>query len=210
MTDNDRRCLDCPVADAITATVRMLAHRGCQWEPMDPAAVDAASPWLSALVSSHTRAHHAVAVAGTGSSAFLRVTGMVGCLVVVSDTEKLSASCVKQATNRAFSVETGIRRLQLVSAVPPNAQTLRLLPSTVSVVPWTLALTYPLDHEIVPPQRRATTDDLRAAGLADLKRSLLPSIRCDDAIVRYLDLVPGDVLCIDRLDGSRYFRRVVA
>lgn len=207
MTEN-MACPGCPLVDAIAATVRMLIHRGVEWEPMDPRMVTAES-WLSALVSAHAYACHIHHTGTPPVSAFLRVGGGAR-LIVVSDTEKLPTSSMKQAANRTLLAGIGVERLQLVSAVPPNAQTIRLLPPTVSVIPWTLVLTYPLDHEIVPPQRRATTEDLRAAGLIDLKRSLLPSIRCDDAIVRYLDLVPGDVMCIDRLDGSRYFRRVIA
>lgn len=93
-----------------------------------------------------------------------------------------------------------------------------------------------LDHEIVPRQRRATHEDLYAAGVVNCKRSLFPSVRSDDAIVRYLtifvfaycqnkyicihifiypstkmlsDLVPSDIMRIDRPHGSQYFRRVI-
>ena len=39
--------------------------------------------------------------------------------------------------------------------------------------------------------------------------SVLPAIFADDAIVQYLGLVVNDIVRIDRLDGTVYFRVVI-
>jgi DNA-directed RNA polymerase subunit H (RpoH/RPB5) len=195
-------CSACPLDDASDALFRMLHHRGTAWEPMVAAAAELPAR-LTALVSPHARADHA-------HQCFLRAEEGGTRLIVLSDLEKLPTVAVKQAADPAFLAVHGFTAgMQVIAVSPPNAQTVRTLPPTVSLLAWHLILTYPLDHEIVPPQRRATTDDLAAAGLARCKRTALPSVRSDDPVVRYLDLAPGDVLRVDRRDGTLYFRRVV-
>ena len=41
------------------------------------------------------------------------------------------------------------------------------------------------------------------------RRSILPAIRADDAIIQYLGLSVNDIVRIDRLDGTVYFRVVI-
>lgn len=202
-------CCRCPVTEAIAATTRMLDHRGARWEPADPSV--AALPRIAALLSPHAREFHAA------GCVYRMADG--SALVVVTDLDRMVMGPIKQAAAPAFLAAAlgGVEQpsadapeLQLVASVPPNTQTLKLLPSNASVVPWSLVLTYPLDHEIVPPQRRATAADLRVAGLARCKPSLLPCIRSDDPVVQYLHLRAGEILRIDRQDGSLYFRHVIA
>lgn len=102
------------------------------------------------------------------------------------------------------------------SAVGPAAE-------SVSVLPWQLVLTYPLDHELVPRHRRATAEDLshlptgsvrRASGMLPALhpafrgdgRHAEPCLRTTDPIVQYLGLRAGEIVRIDRHDGSTYFR----
>lgn len=40
--------------------------------------------------------------------------------------------------------------------------------------------------------------------------AILPSLRADDPVVQYLGLSVGDVVRIDRPDGSIYYRLVIA
>ena len=78
------------------------------------------------------------------------------------------------------------------------------------IIPWNLVLMYHLDHQLVPAHRRATADDLQLLPAGALKRrSVLPAIFADDPIVQYLGLVVNDIVRIDRLDGTVYFRVVV-
>ena len=65
-------------------------------------------------------------------------------------------------------------------------------------------LTRPLDHELVPRHVRAT------AAESGVQRRCLPMLRASDPVAQYLGLRPGDVVRIDRHDGSAYFRHVVA
>lgn len=214
-------CSHCPLSDAITAAVRMLALRESgPWLPVGPDVV-AALPRIAALLSPHARECHAaecVLRAADGSA-----------LVVVTDIDRLTVGMVKHAADPASLAaalgSTGesaaaaaaappgpptLPEIELVAAAVPNTQTLKMFPANASVLPWTLALTYPLDHEIVPPHRRATAADLRDAGLTRCKPSVLPAVRSDDPVVRYLRLRVGDIVRIDRRDGSLYFRRVIA
>lgn len=98
----------------------------------------------------------------------------------------------------------GLRRMQLISehtlSIPSPFQ------NDIGVVSWAVVLLYPLDHEMVPPHRRATPEE-RAALRVPL--SMLPVLRRDDAIAQYLGLQHGDVVRIDRLDGTVYWRHVV-
>ena len=67
-------------------------------------------------------------------------------------------------------------------------------------------LLYPLDHDLVPTHRRATPEERRA--LAPVNR--LPLLCLDDPVVQYLGLRPGDVVRIERRDGTLYWRQVTA
>ena len=87
-----------------------------------------------------------------------------------------------------------------------------------TIIMWSLVMVYPLDHELVPPHRRATSDEVdillgpRKPGVGRIganKLSQLPCLRLDDAIAHYLALKPGEVVHIDRLDGSVYYRVIV-
>ena len=61
----------------------------------------------------------------------------------------------------------------------------------------------------MPPHRLATEDDLRRLPPRCTPR-ILPALRLNDPIVQYLGLRVGNVVRIDRKDGSTYFRVVVA
>lgn len=200
-------CTNYPLIDAIAASVRMLEFRGAAlWQPAGEDVT--ALPRIAALLSPHAREHH------RAGCVYRAVDG--SALVVVTDIDRLAVGPVRQAAEPAFLASTlkteggAAVELHLVAAAVPNTQTLKMLPANATVVPWTLVLTYPLDHEIVPPHRRATPADLRAAGLSRCKPGLLPAVRSDDPVVRYLHLRVGEIVRIDRQDGSLYFRRVIS
>lgn len=136
---NQNACTDCPVADAVAATLRMMEHRGTPWVPLETSV--AGESRLAALTSAHARDAH--------QRCYFRVDGGTR-LIVVTDLEKLPTSAIKQAVNPAFLASFGLTCLQLVSVSPPNAQTTRLLPSNVSVLPWSAILTYPLSCNPFP------------------------------------------------------------
>ena len=88
---------------------------------------------------------------------------------------------------------------------------------------------YPLDHALVPPHRRVPVNEVRgsrsfAQWLTEKKTkrletkylcpgkrlsAVLPSLRADDPVVQYLGLSVGDIVRIDRPDGSVYYRLVI-
>ena len=83
-------------------------------------------------------------------------------------------------------------------------------------VPWSLVLTQPLDHELVPRHRRCTRDEIASLGAqlaatraGHARLSQLPCLQCSDPIAQYLALKPGEVVRIERLDGSIYYRIIV-
>lgn len=82
---------------------------------------------------------------------------------------------------------------------------------------------YPLDHELVPEHvlpggsyyvcvkgeiRRCLSKEEVAR--QPWSRVNLPCIRRSDPIAQYLGLLSGDVVRINRLDGTVYFRQVVS
>lgn len=93
----------------------------------------------------------------------------------------------------------------------------------MGLVPWSLVLLRPLGpvpplcegahrgggdrchHQLVPLHRVATAEERRTLGSVHL----LPLLRSDDAIVRYLGLKTGEVVRIQRCDGSLYWRHIV-
>lgn len=112
---------------------------------------------------------------------------------------------------------------------------MHLLPTQrLAVLPWSLLLVHPCDHDLVPPHRRVTAAELppgllpaaTIAGDAAALRAVLPSLWADDPVARYLagavpagphggtgparpGLQPGELVRIERHDGSTYFRVVV-
>jgi DNA-directed RNA polymerase subunit H (RpoH/RPB5) len=65
---------------------------------------------------------------------------------------------------------------------------------------------FPLDHHLVPRHQKATAQDLEMLPPGTLRRrSVLPGIRADDAIVQYLGLCVNDIVRIDRLDRPSWF-----
>lgn len=191
----------CLFADATAAVERMLHHRGDVWR-VGPVGVTN-EPKIAALRREHARTMH------SGDGLFVAENGTL--LIVVGDAERLPIPTAKQISDPTFLEHcvAGARRVLMVVRCATNTQTTKLLPTNASVLPWSLVLTDPLDHEIVPQQRRANPDELRAIGIDPGRPGLLPSIHASDPVVRYLGLVPGDVVRIVRRDGSLYFRHVI-
>ena len=80
---------------------------------------------------------------------------------------------------------------------------------------------WPLDHEMVPYHRKATAEERRAV-LRNQPANVLPLLRTDDPVLRgttadprapsaaqYLGLRTGDVVHIQRPDGTVYYRLTV-
>ena len=167
------------MAAVVRATVRMLHWRGVATEALDIDDTQAQS-----------------------STAPMVVIRCVPLLVVVTEATSQQVRALLEAAG-------GDRRLQLVSRQPVNVHGHFM--QDVTVVPWSLVLTYPLDHELVPRHRKAADDDLRRIGGLRLPRGTasLPALRADDPIAQYLALAVGDVVRIDRHDGTVYYRVVV-
>ena len=140
-------------------------------------------------------------------------------VVLVCHPGRLTTSHLRDA-HRALHRLEFVTHLQLISRHPVNHHTVASASvphrqpaassASVSVLPWTAVLVRPMDHELVPPHRRATPAEraalLRTAGA--LRN--LPVLRSDDAIAQYLGLQHGEVVRIDRLDGTVYWRWVVS
>lgn len=121
-------------------------------------------------------------------------------LVYVTDLPRLSGAQVRQLGE--WLPRRGCRALVLVNRVAMAGTTT----STITVVPWSVVLMYPLDHELVPHHQRATAEErARHAPV----RAHLPVLRSDDPIAVYLGLRSPDVVRIDRRDGTVYWRQVV-
>lgn len=75
----------------------------------------------------------------------------------------------------------------------------------VALLPWNVILMFPLAHELVPSHRLATPEERRAI------RSVhaLPVLRSNDVVAQYLGFRAGDVVRIDRPDGSVYWRQIL-
>jgi DNA-directed RNA polymerase subunit H (RpoH/RPB5) len=191
-----------PLADIVDATRRMLELRRYRaWEEREVEWVAQRDPRLVPLLPrTACRDHPALFVAADE-----------GVLVLVTDAPKISMASLKQLCDRETLIDHfGVRSVLLLTKHPITTQTQNILPAHISILPWVAVLTRPLDHEIVPAHRRATADDLRQMGVARAARALLPSLRASDPIVQYLGLRIGDVVRVDRLDGSVYLRVVTA
>lgn len=194
----------CLFTDATEAVKRMLDHRGAPWRALSGSGeCPGDEPRFAALRSEHARAVH------RADGFFLAEQDTL--LVVVGDAERLAIPTAKLIADTAFleRIAPGVRRVLMVVRCTTNTQTTKLLPPNAAVLPWSLVLTDPLDHQIVPSQRRALPEELRAAGVDPRRLALLPSVRVTDPIVRYLGLSPGDVVRIVRRDASLYFRHVI-
>lgn len=130
-------------------------------------------------------------------------------LLAITDLPKLGTVQLRQAYD-ALRQSGTIRHLLLVVQNTISAHTLsnQHLPGDyrITTLPWSTVLMYPLDHEMVPKQRRATPEERSRL----LPLSTLPLLRSDDVVVQYLGLRPGDVVRIDRPDGTVYWRLVVS
>ena len=195
----------CPLAALVDAARRMLDLRGYPaWEERDAAWALERDARLAPLLprACPTAAAHPVAF----------VVPSEGLLVWLTDAPRIGMPHLRHLCDRdALAARFGARAALVLTEQPVTTQTQNTLPAHVTVLPWTAVLARPLDHEIVPPHRRATDDDLRAAGLlARAARAHLPALRASDPIVQYLGLRVGDVVRIDRHDGSVYLRLVTA
>lgn len=113
-----------------------------------------------------------------------------------------------------LTTTTNARELELVSLHPvgwqaqnpflARNQSRRNTP-VLRIISWTQVILQPLRHVLVPEQRRATAEEIQP--LRPLRN--LPSIHATDIVVMHLGLSCGDVLRIDRKDGSVYWRLVV-
>jgi DNA-directed RNA polymerase subunit H (RpoH/RPB5) len=178
--------------DTIRATVRMLWWRGLVGDVLEPEIM----PFLQTLVPNWVN----------GCSMRINETGTV---VVVTDASRITFAMLKNVLE-ALDGQMG---LLLVSrnGVATQNQNLVTHATRLHIVAWTLVLLYPLDHQLVPRHRKATVEDLKLLPRGTLRRpSCLPAIRSDDAIVQYLGLKVGDIVRIDRLDHTVYFRMVIS
>ena len=176
-----------PIEEVLRATHRMLQWRG------------------------QTGAAHA-GPTGTGFEGVFLAVAEARTLLVVTDSPRVTSQQVRQPLDAA-TADGLTARLQLVSRFPVNVHAHCM--TRVTVLSWNLLLTYPLDHDLMPPHRHATApEDLERLAQLRLPRGpawgALPALRADDPIVQYLALSVGDVMRIDRRDGTVYYRVVVS
>lgn len=206
---------DCPLGEVVAALMAMLAHRGWDGHPVDDTwGGDWAFLW-PAPCSCATAAVVATTPGGGECTdrPRLHVGLLVHCpaqstLLLVTDQSRVGMVHLRQAHDVLRRL--GVRRMQLVCRQNITTQTMHLnqsLPTDhhVSILLWSLLCMYPLDHALVPRHRLATREE--RARLTPVTQ--LPTLRADDAIAVYLGLRPGDVVRIDRPDGSTYWRHVV-
>ena len=131
-------------------------------------------------------------------------------LTLITDRWRISTAQLRSALE-APSFATGrATEMELVSRHPVGWQAQNPFGAqgtTVRVLLWTQVFLQPLGHVMVPRQRAATVDE--RAAFTPAQRKKLPLIRANDAVVVYLGLAPGDLLRVDRSDGSVYWRVVV-
>jgi DNA-directed RNA polymerase subunit H (RpoH/RPB5) len=187
-----------PLQEAILATHRMLECRSSEWTVVDEEW--GKDPSLKLLLPSLEMRPESVMMLVSAQS----------MLVVVTDALRIGMPQLKSAME---ALETkGVHRLHIVSAnhLMTQLQNIQAFRDRFRVISWQLILTYPLDHQLVPKHRFATPEDLKMLPQGALKRrSILPAIRADDAIIQYLGLSVNDIVRIDRLDGTVYFRVVI-
>lgn len=186
---------DCTLHEVYRAMLRMIEHRGWAWEPRGEA-------WGDRF------AFVAMRPPCGGDWLPIVLCPEVSTLLVVTEQPKIGMSHLRQGYEALRAL--GVRRLHLVTRHPITTQTLHLNQSlppdhTIALLPWSLVLVYPLDHELVPRHRRATAEE--RARLHPVHQ--LPALRVDDPVARYLGVDPGEVLRIDRPDGTVYWRLTV-
>jgi DNA-directed RNA polymerase subunit H (RpoH/RPB5) len=148
--------------------------------------------------------------------------------IVTTERLKLGAAHLRQIHSLIVSatLQPIISHLSIISRYTLSLPSQRLQGESndvqVTIIPWSLLMTYPLDHTMVPTHRRASPDEVcRLLGCSnggtshhhrkatERKANLLPCLRTDDPIAQYLGLETGEIVRIDRLDGSVYYRVIV-
>ena len=148
--------------------------------------------------------------------------------VITTERHKLGAAHLRQIQMLVSpaTIQPTVSRLTLVTrhtlSMPSQKMQDGVTHVHLTILPWSLLMTYPLDHTLVPPHRPASPDEVcRLLGCPNVgtphhhrkaterKNQLLPCLRMDDPIARYLGMMPGEIVRIDRLDGSIYYRVIV-
>ena len=190
-----------PLAEVVAATHHMLHWRGVAADEIEHAAF---APFQG------------VTLRAAAARTVLIVTGV----------PRITSQHVRGAIEAMLPGE----QLQLVAKHSVNLHSHFL--ARVSIVPWypagffvaarggkkkacrapSLVLTYPLNHDLVPRHQRASPADLQQLAQLRLPRPgvTLPALRVDDPIAEYLALSVGDIVRIDRLDGTTYYRIIVS
>ena len=138
--------------------------------------------------------------------------------IVIADIAKLNTNQLRRLHDSIGTLPDPVSAMQVVTQSPLPVLTQSHSWSTVPTrtLPWSLVLTQPLDHDLVPRHRRCTPDEITALGMqlpatraGHARLSHLPCLQSNDPIAQYLALNPGEVVHIERLDGSVYYRIVV-
>ena len=143
--------------------------------------------------------------------------------IVIADIAKLNTTQLRRLHDSVMggTLPDPISVIQIVSRCPLPILTQAHGWSTIptSILLWSLVLTHPLDHELVPCHRRCTPDEISSLGVRpsehttttrpEIRLSQLPCLHSNDPIAQYLALKPGEVVRIERLDGSIYYRIIV-
>lgn len=199
----------CPDAAIVAATLRMATH----WRGLTPL-VPRSHDWGSTEPSLHTLSGGHPTSTECACHPRLWHAPATAELFVICSLARVSTAMLKGAVE--VLERLGLRRIHLVTRHGVPAQALNMLPSAarlgelLAVVSWTLVLSQPLDHVLVPrhsPVTPAETGVLRTNSSA---AAVLPLLRADDPIVQYLGLRAGDVVRVDRHDNTPYFRLVVS
>lgn len=210
-------------AQVVSATERMLWWRRVQWNPADACYYD--EPVLQPLLPGHSPCLYVAGGAFVFHASPLWVPEEA-MLVLVTGRLCVSRSgrnMQPQGPSHASAYPNSSPSSNSLSVMDSNAcwwfldrspfcnedrfqhslcaqnQNVALFGDRLHILPWHLVVTFPLDHQLVPPQRRATATDLvrwcarshntdgEALPPGCLKqRSILPAVRQDDPVVQYL------------------------
>lgn len=193
----------CANAAIVVATRRMVEHwrrltavapRAHDWGVAVPAFAALLAPPAGAPPPAACAAHPMVWHAADAAELFL-----------ITRRPKIGMAHLKAVLEAAERL--GLRRVHLVALHHITTQTQNLLPpdGRLTVVPWGLVLTQPLDHVLVPRHTRVAASEANG-----VRRGSLPMLRAGDPVAQYLGLRVGDVVRIDRWDDTEYFRLVVS
>lgn len=138
-------------------------------------------------------------------------------VTMITDRKKITTKQIRTLLDASYLAANSAQELELVTqhAIGWQAQNPFLarnqprcrVGSTpiLRIIGWTQVILQPLNHVLVPAQRRATPQEVQR--FRHLRN--LPSIHATDIVIMHLGMSSGEVLRIDRKDGSVYWRLVV-